>query len=60
MAIPLTVKQYKLKEYLSRHLDSMTFEEVMEAVGVPVPDADSAEHDSWTDALTRVRNRLLS
>lgn len=70
MAIPLTVKQYLIKQKLAEHLDGAAankmLTEITTELGVPFPvetvDDDgepNGEHAAWADAFGRVQRKLL-
>lgn len=63
MAVPLTVKQYMVRQWLAVQLESVdSIEALLEDMGQPTPDGKGADTElaSWEDAVKRVQRKLTS
>jgi hypothetical protein len=70
MAIPLTVKQYLIKQKLAEELEGDGGQEMLiaicEGLNIPVPEETfddegkpNGEYAAWVDAFGRVQRKLL-
>lgn len=60
--IPLTVKQYKIRQHLANHLNELGVDDLLSKMGVTITDGKGADADmaSWVDAFNRTLKRLVS